>query len=161
MSNRGNQDYFKVSGSPTAQPDQARMAHQSLAAEQAKQRRDLKGPPVAADQAVPIPIHAKPKHHRKLRVKPSTAAGQGTLGPIGEIHVLDSEPHSPGRFHVPSFGEAARMAFTGAWKLGGWAASITLEHGGRAIVRRVESLLGIDRGKEDHAPIGEPSPSKP
>ena len=144
MSNRGNQDYFKISGSPTEQRDIARMAHQSLAREQAKQRRAIKGPPPGIAQSVGVQLHPKPKFKKPdARQKPSTAAGQGTLGPIGEVKM------DTGGFHVPSFGEAARMALSGAWKLGGWAAGLTLHYGGRAILRRVESLLGSDKREPD------------
>ena len=141
MSQRGNQDHFKISSSQTDHRDLARMAHQSLAAEQAKQRHSEKGAPVGAVQAAAVHLAPPPKFKKPgKREKPSTSHAQGTLGPIGEVTM----PGSHVGFHVPTFGEAAKMAVSGAWKLGSWAVGLTLQYGGRSILRRFERIFGGD-----------------
>src|SRR4051812_42402032 len=115
MSNRGNHDYYKISGTPTEQGDVARMAHQAFARERSTARRNPGRP--TGPQSVPVRLARPPKFKRPDEERPF-----GRTSSDGATRDLrDRDMARSGGFTPPSIGEMGRMALSSVVRLGGWA----------------------------------------
>lgn len=133
MSNRGNQDHYKISGTPTRQRDLIGLSHRAYGKQQAAERDRPHRAPPGSVEAAPVFRHAPPRF-KEAEAPPA----------------IEREERS--RMAPPSLGEAARMAAGGVWKLGTWAAGVTWRYGTRTLVRRLERLF--ERRRHGHeAPV--------
>jgi hypothetical protein len=142
VSDRGNQDYFKIAGTRIRLPDIARRARQVLSQERARERHEVRdkgwGP-----QAVPLNLVPEAYHEHPAREPEPVAPAAGSSSPAGSA---GTEAAPATRRPRPSMLELATNGIRTAMGLGLWVARAAGRALGRSARRRFERL--VERGVE-------------
>ena len=137
MGNRGNQDYYKISGTPVEESDLVGRSRQKLARQAAEDRRREKRP--SGPQATSVHPHTRPRFKKPVPAAAGSPAGQPR----------------------PSLAGSVRFGLSGGLRLARWLGGRATREVRGVVARGLEEVAERTRRLAERLRPEEPAPTSP